>query len=63
MWVIFFHHPYKYRTITNYNYLLKFSNLTHAFNIIDFGSTRASTPLSVYIQNSLNQALNDALIL
>ncbi|PKK73005.1 hypothetical protein RhiirC2_847975 [Rhizophagus irregularis] len=38
-------------------------NLTPAFNIIDFGTTRASTPLSVYIQNSLTQALNDALII
>ncbi|PKC03430.1 hypothetical protein RhiirA5_503438 [Rhizophagus irregularis] len=38
-------------------------NLTPAFNIIDFGTTRTSTPLSVYIQNSLTQALNDALII
>ncbi|CAB5382456.1 uncharacterized protein OCT59_003665 [Rhizophagus irregularis] len=36
-------------------------NLTPAFNIIDFGTTRASTPLSIYIQNSLIQALNDVL--
>ncbi|GBC06711.1 hypothetical protein RclHR1_00700010 [Rhizophagus clarus] len=36
-------------------------NLTPIFNIIDFGTTRASIPLSFYIQHSLIQALNDVL--
>ncbi|CAB4388446.1 unnamed protein product [Rhizophagus irregularis] len=38
-------------------------NLTPIFNIIDIGSTRSSILLFVYIQNSLTQALNDALII
>ncbi|GBC06712.1 hypothetical protein RclHR1_00700011 [Rhizophagus clarus] len=36
-------------------------NLTPAFNIIDFSTSRASTPLSVYIQNLLIRALDDIL--
>ncbi|GBC06574.1 hypothetical protein RclHR1_06930003 [Rhizophagus clarus] len=36
-------------------------NLTPAFNIIDFGTTRVAIPLSIYIQNSLIQTLNDVL--
>ncbi|GBC05295.1 hypothetical protein RclHR1_06160006 [Rhizophagus clarus] len=36
-------------------------NLTPAFNIIDSGTARVAIPLSVYIQNSLIQTLNDVL--
>ncbi|EXX59501.1 uncharacterized protein OCT59_003411 [Rhizophagus irregularis] len=36
-------------------------DLSPAFNIIDGGTSRTSVPLSVYIQNSLIEALNDVI--
>ncbi|RIA94903.1 hypothetical protein C1645_817392 [Glomus cerebriforme] len=36
-------------------------DLTPAFNIIEHGNSRTSAPLSLYIENSLIQALNDVI--